>query len=176
MTPSDEDFLKVAIEEADLAFAEDEVPIGAVIVVKSEDAGTELVVARAHNLCESRNDPTAHAEMLAIRAACDAVGAGRLDRATLYSTIEPCAMCAGAILHARIERVVFGASDAKFGAAGSIVDLLTQADLAGPKFNHVVSVTRGVLLDACRDRMQRFFRVKRMAESAARLSTPKTGR
>jgi tRNA(adenine34) deaminase len=150
-----------ALEEADAAYREDEVPIGALIVVARD--GDVVVVSRNHNRCEQRSDPTAHAELLAIQDACRAVGAGRLDRATLYSTLEPCAMCAGAILHARIERVVFGAFDVKFGAAGSQIDLLSQQNVPGPRFNHRTAVTTGVRVDECRERMQRFFREKRNA-------------
>jgi tRNA(adenine34) deaminase len=159
-------FMELALAEADRAFAEDEVPIGAVIVVVDEASGEARVVASERNRCEAAGDPTAHAECLAIRAACRASGAGRLDRATLYSTIEPCAMCAGAILHARIERVVFGAHDPKFGAAGSVVDLLSGADPRVGRFNHQVSVEAGVLASASRDRMQRFFQQKRAAARA----------
>jgi tRNA(Arg) A34 adenosine deaminase TadA len=160
----DEAFLWMALEEADLGFAEDEVPIGAVIAVG------EAVVARAHNRCEALADPTAHAECLAIREACAALGAGRLDGATLYCTIEPCAMCAGAILHARIDRVVFGAHDPKFGAVGSIVNLLDPR----LRFNHAVAVAAGVLAEPCRDRMQRFFRARRGGASVSdSVSTPR---
>lgn len=160
--------MRLALAEADTAAAADEVPIGAIVVVRSEDGASLTVVARAHNLCEARTDPTAHAEILAIQAACMAAGAGRLDRATLFSTIEPCAMCAGAILHARFERVVFGAFDAKFGAAGSVVTLLTNDGASQPRFNHKVAVTAGVLEADCRIRMQQFFRQKRMQQAAMR--------
>ncbi|MFN0205655.1 MAG: nucleoside deaminase [Planctomycetota bacterium] len=155
-----------ALGEADAAFREDEVPIGAVIVIDTENG--LVAIASNHNRCEQRLDPTAHAEILAIQDACKAAGAGRLDRATLYSTIEPCAMCAGAILHSRIERVVFGAFDTKFGAAGSQTDLLTQSAPNSPKFNHKTAVTPGVLIDACKERMQRFFQQKRRAANAAK--------
>lgn len=158
--------LRLAIDEADRAFAEDEVPIGAILVVENEARSEARVLAAEHNRCEARRDPTAHAELLAIQEACRKVGAGRLDRATLFSTIEPCAMCAGAILHARIERVVFGAHDPKFGAAGSVVDLLTGGDSNIRKFNHRTAVTPGVLADECRERMQRFFQLKRAAAKA----------
>ncbi len=159
--------MELAIEEARAAFAEDEVPIGAVLVVGGR------VVARDHNRCEQDLDPTAHAECLAIRAACRVVGAGRLDDATLYCTLEPCAMCAGAILHARLDRVVFGAHDPKFGAAGSVVDLLdgpssAGGDGPGPKFNHRSEVVAGVLEAPCRDLLQRFFRAKRAQPPSAR--------
>jgi tRNA(adenine34) deaminase len=163
---SDDAFMKLALAEADRAFAEDEVPIGAVIVAFDESRGEARLLASAHNRCEAHGDPTAHAELVAIRTACAAVGAVRLDRATLYSTIEPCAMCAGAILHARIERVVFGAHDPKFGAAGSVVDLLSGADPKVGKFNHRVALTAGMLAEASRDLMQRFFQRKR-AEAKA---------
>lgn len=176
MGRTDEEFLKIALEEADRAYELDEVPIGAIVVIRSEDGLSESIVGRGRNRCEELKDPTAHAEMFAIREACAAAGAGRLDRATLYSTLEPCAMCAGAILHARIERVVFGAFDTKFGAAGSVVDLLMQSDLTRGKFNHTTEFQSGILLDECRERMQRFFREKRNAAQAAKLFTPKSGR
>lgn len=163
--PGDEFWMRIALSEADLAFAEDEVPIGAVIVIATENG--PIAIAQNHNHCEQRLDPTAHAEILAIQDACKAAGSGRLDRATLYSTIEPCAMCAGAILHSRIERVVFGAFDTKFGAAGSQLDLLTQSAPNSPKFNHKTAVVSGVLIEACRERMQRFFQQKRHAANAA---------
>jgi tRNA(adenine34) deaminase len=154
-----------ALDEARHAFAEDEVPIGALILAWNETRTDATLLSRAHNQCESLRDPTAHAEMLAIREACARVGAGRLDRATLYSTIEPCAMCAGAILHARIERVVFGAPDVKFGAAGSVVDLLTGTDPRVGKFNHRTRVRGGVKLDECAEIMRRFFQGKRPPSS-----------
>ena len=164
---SDDAFMKLALAEADRAFAEDEVPIGGGDrCVSTKAAARARLLASAHNRCEAHGDPTAHAELVAIRTACAAVGAVRLDRATLYSTIEPCAMCAGAILHARIERVVFGAHDPKFGAAGSVVDLLSGADPKVGKFNHRVALTAGMLAEASRDLMQRFFQRKR-AEAKA---------
>jgi tRNA(adenine34) deaminase len=161
--------MRLALEQADLAYVEDEVPVGAILVIAGE-SGEERIVARAHNRCESLGDPTAHAEMIAIREACHAVKAGRLDRATLFCTLEPCAMCAGAILHARIDRVVFGAADPKFGAAGSVVDLLRgeNTNIGRDKnwFNHRTEVAGGVLADESAERLRRFFQEKRAAAKA----------
>lgn len=146
----DHAFMGLALEQAADAFERDEVPVGAVIVHEGK------VIAKAHNQCEMLKDPTAHAEMIAITMAAEALGVGRLNGATLYSTIEPCFMCAGAALHARVDRVVFGARDAKFGACGSIDNILQ-----GKKLNHEAALTEGVRLEECRALMQEFFRLRR---------------
>jgi tRNA(adenine34) deaminase len=147
----DEKWMRIALEEAGEALAAGEVPVGAVIV-----RGGELL-ARAHNGPIALNDPSAHAEMLAIRRAAAAAGNYRLPGATLYVTLEPCLMCAGAILHARIERLVFGAADPKGGAAVSLYRVLDDTRL-----NHAVAVAGGVLAEACKEILSGFFREKRI--------------
>jgi tRNA(adenine34) deaminase len=143
--------MELALEEAALAREAGEVPVGAVIV-----RGEELL-ARAHNRPISLPDPSAHAEILAIRRAAAAAGNYRLAGAMLYVTLEPCIMCAGAIIHARIERLVFGAVDHKNGAAVSLYRLFEDR-----RFNHAVAVTGGVLREACAEILSRFFREKRL--------------
>src|SRR5438093_1727409 len=123
--PTHEHYMRAAYREAERAFAEDEVPIGAVIVHQSK------IIAAAHNQREQLRDPTAHAEMIAITQAAQAVGNWRLDRCTLYVTLEPCPMCAGAIVLARMPRVVYGAADPKAGAAATLFRLLDD-----PRLNH----------------------------------------
>ena len=146
-------FMREALREAALALSLGEVPVGAVVVKGSE------VIARAHNLTETSRDPTAHAEMLAIRDAARAVGAWRLEGTTLYVTLEPCPMCAGAIVEARIPLVVFGAGDPRSGAAGSVMDVLGTVEL-----NHRPEVIRGVLREECGEVLKRFFRERRQTE------------
>jgi tRNA(adenine34) deaminase len=148
---SDEIFMKRAIDEAARALDHDDVPIGAVIV----KAGR--VIARGHNQVELLRDPTAHAEMIAVTAAAEALGSKWLSDCTLYVTIEPCSMCAGALVLARIPRVVFGAVDLKAGAGGSIVDILDHK-----KLNHRVKVTPGVLEGDCAALVKEFFKKKRV--------------
>ncbi|WP_223811994.1 tRNA adenosine(34) deaminase TadA [Geobacillus sp. 46C-IIa] len=143
----DEYYMKLAIEEAKKAEQIGEVPIGAVIVQDGR------VIARAHNLRETEQRAIAHAEILAIDEACQAIGSWRLERATLYVTLEPCAMCAGAIVLSRIERVVFGASDPKGGCAGTLMNLLQES-----RFNHQADVTSGVLASECGSLLSDFFR------------------
>jgi len=147
-----EDIMQQAIFEARQAALEDEVPVGAVLVAPD---GT--VLAKAHNQTIRLCDPTAHAEILALRSAAQAVGNYRLLETTLYVTIEPCIMCMGALLHARVARIVYGAKDPKWGAAGSCYDLAAE-----PRFNHVIDVQGGVLEKACRELIQAFFRHKRL--------------
>ena len=143
--------MKMALAEAELAGQANEVPIGAIIV--GADGG---LLARARNSTISRMDPTGHAEILAIRAAARTLGNYRLLGATLYVTIEPCVMCMGAALHARLARVVFGAPDPKWGAAGSLFTFQTDS-----RFNHRAEVIGGVLEDRCRKLMQDFFSIRR---------------
>lgn len=139
-----------ALAEARLALEHDDVPVGAVVVVDGQ------VVARAHNERELRGDPTAHAEVLALRAAAEAVGNSRLDGATLVSTLEPCPMCAGAALLSRVERVVFGAEDPKTGSLGSLYNFG-----ADPRLNHEFAVQARVLQDECGALLTDFFAAKR---------------
>jgi tRNA(adenine34) deaminase len=139
-----------ALAEARAAAAHDDVPIGAVVVVDGE------VVARAHNRREVDSDPTAHAEILALRAAARDRGHWRLDDATLYVTLEPCAMCAGALVLARLERVVFGADDPKAGAVGALWDIPRD-----PRLNHRVEVVRGVTAGECSGLLKDFFAARR---------------
>jgi tRNA(adenine34) deaminase len=142
--------MELAIEEARKAERHDDVPIGAVVARDGE------VLASAGNERELRGDPTAHAEVLAIQAAAARLGGWRLPGTTIYVTLEPCAMCAGAIVLARIPLVVFGARDPKAGAAGSVLDLLDE-----PALNHRPEVIDGVLADACGALLEDFFRARR---------------
>lgn len=140
-----------AVIEAQQAAWEDEVPVGAVLVSQN---GT--VLAKTHNQTITRCDPTAHAEILAIRSAAEALGNFRLLNTTLYVTIEPCIMCMGALLHARVSKIIYGAKDPKWGAAGSCYNLA-----ADPRLNHVIDVEGGVLEKECRELIQTFFKAKR---------------
>jgi len=144
---SEEKFMRAALAEARKGFSEDEVPVGAVVVVDGK------IVARAHNLRESLIDPTAHAEILAIKKAAKKLGGWRLNRATLYTTLEPCPMCAGAIVHARVKELVYGADDPKAGACGSIMNIVSSGHL-----NHRVKVRSGVLKKESSEILKRFFR------------------
>lgn len=143
---SDDHFMREALRQAHKAFAAEEVPVGAVIVREGR------VIARAFNQVELLKDATAHAEMLAITQAEGALGDWRLTDCTLYVTKEPCAMCAGAIVHARLARVVFGVGDPKAGAAGGAMNLLQF-----PAFNHRCEITGGVRGAECRDLLKSFF-------------------
>lgn len=147
MMSNDEYYMKLAIEEAKKAERIGEVPIGAIIVQDGR------VIARAHNLRETEQRAIAHAEVLAIDEACRVTGSWRLERAVLYVTLEPCAMCAGAIVLSRIERVVFGASDPKGGCAGTLMNLLQES-----RFNHQAEVASGVLAEECGALLSGFFR------------------
>jgi tRNA(adenine34) deaminase len=144
--PRDEYFMRLALREAELALEHDDVPIGAVIVHEGE------VIGAAHNEREVRGDPTAHAEISALREAARALGTWRLTDAVMYVTLEPCAMCAGAIVLARVSRVVFGATDPKAGAAGSVLDVLAE-----PRLNHRPEVASGLLAADSAHLLQSFF-------------------
>lgn len=144
--------MRLALAEAGRALEHGDVPIGAVVVAQADGR----VLAAAHNERELRADPTAHAEVLALRAAAAALGSWRVLGATLYVTLEPCAMCAGAVVLARVPRVVFGCADPKAGAAGSVLDVL-----AVPQLNHRPEVRGGVLADACSEQLRAFFRARR---------------
>jgi len=145
--------MRFALAEAHEAAREDEVPIGAIIVGPGPDFE---VIARAHNTPRGACDPTAHAEILAIRAATGRSGYQRLDGCTLYTTVEPCFMCAGALVHARLHRVVFGTRDPKFGGTVSLGTVLATEGL-----NHRVLQTEGVLAEEARTLLRGFFRAKR---------------
>jgi len=142
--------MKLALQEAERALEEDEVPVGAVIVHE------DRVIGSAHNQRETLRDPTAHAEMIAITQAAEALGSWRLEGATLYATLEPCPMCAGAILQARIATVVYGAADPKAGAVHTLYHLLDDKRL-----NHDCLVVSGVLAEPCGTILTRFFREQR---------------
>jgi tRNA(adenine34) deaminase len=150
LTPDDERLMGRALDQARRCPEHDDVPIGAVVARGGE------VLAESGNERELAKDPTAHAEILALRAAAGAVGSWRLDGCSLYVTLEPCAMCAGAIVLSRIDRLVFGASDPKAGFAGSLGDLVRD-----PRLNHEVSLTGGVLETECGDLVRAFFRDRR---------------
>ncbi|HPD56354.1 MAG TPA: tRNA adenosine(34) deaminase TadA [Smithellaceae bacterium] len=153
---TDEEFMKAALEEARLAYKEGEVPVGAVVVNGGK------ILARAHNSPLLNNDPSAHAEMLALRKAAQKLGNYRLTDAELFVTLEPCVMCAGAIIQARISRIVFGARDPKNGAVVSLYKILSDGRL-----NHQAIVTEGVLSEECGEILSRFFREKRITSAPA---------
>ncbi|MCX5881319.1 MAG: tRNA adenosine(34) deaminase TadA [Deltaproteobacteria bacterium] len=143
--------MNLALSEAAAAFQEEEVPVGAVLISESG-----LVLASTHNRTISLSDPTAHAEILALRHAAKQIQNYRLLKTTLYVTVEPCMMCMGAIIHARVSRLVYGAGDSKWGAAGSLYDLS-----ADNRLNHCLEVIPGVCETKCREILQRFFRDRR---------------
>ena len=148
--PRDEYFMRLALREAQAALGHDDVPIGAVVVHDGE------VIAAAHNERELRQDPTAHAELLALREASRVLGSWRVLDAVLYVTLEPCAMCAGAVVLARVARVVYGTVDPKAGAAGSVLDVLAQ-----PRLNHRPDVAAGLLAEECAALLTEFFGSRR---------------
>ena len=149
-SPRDDHFMRLAVREAERALEHGDVPIGAVVVRDDE------VIGAGHNERELRQDPTAHAEILALREAAAAAGSWRVLDAVLYVTLEPCAMCAGAIVLARVPRVVFGASDPKAGACGSVLDVLGE-----PRLNHRPVVAGGLLGEQCAGLLSAFFASRR---------------
>lgn len=155
MPTLDNIYMSEALKEAVKAFDADEVPVGAVIVHDGR------IIARAHNQIKLLKDPTAHAEMIALTQASAHLVSERLLNTTLYVTVEPCAMCAGAMVLARIKRLVFGIEDAKTGAAGSVMDVVNNK-----KLNHRISVTRGVLKDESLGILKEFFALKRKRRQA----------
>ncbi|MBI1747629.1 MAG: tRNA adenosine(34) deaminase TadA [Acidobacteria bacterium] len=155
----DQKYMRAALREAAKAALRAEVPIGAVIV---QD---ERIIGRGHNQPIERNDPTAHAEVVALRQAARKLGNYRLTQATLYVTVEPCAMCAGAMVLARMKRLVYGANDAK---AGGVVSIFRIAD--SPRLNHRVQIEGGMLEAECREILQRFFRTKRGRSGPLRIA------
>jgi tRNA(adenine34) deaminase len=150
MKPLDTLFMAEALKEAQRAFAEDEVPVGAVIVQDGK------IIARGHNQVERLKDPTAHAEMVALTSAANHLGTKWLSQVSLYVTIEPCAMCAGAMVLARIKNLYYGAKDLKTGACGSVVNIVRHR-----KLNHRIKVIPGVLKDECGNLLKDFFKHKR---------------
>ncbi|MBJ7329431.1 MAG: tRNA adenosine(34) deaminase TadA [Solirubrobacteraceae bacterium] len=142
--------MRLAIREAERALEHDDVPIGAVVVRNGE------VIGAGHNERELREDPTAHAEILALREAARAVGSWRVLESVLYVTLEPCAMCAGAIVLGRVPRVVYGTTDPKAGAAGSVLDVLNE-----PRLNHRPEVVGGLLQEECAELLRAFFAARR---------------
>jgi tRNA(adenine34) deaminase len=153
---NDYDYMAMALEEAEQGYRKNEVPVGAVLVREGH------ILARAHNSPITMNDPSAHAEMLVLRQAAETARNYRLVGAELYVTLEPCVMCAGAILQARLTRVIFGARDPKSGAVLSLYGLLSD-----DRMNHQVSVTEGILQEECGEILSRFFREKRVIAASA---------
>lgn len=149
-TMSDSDFMQIALDLAQQAAAAGEVPVGAIVVKDGE------IIGRGSNAPITTHDPTAHAEIRAMRDAAQRIGNYRLVGCTLYVTLEPCAMCSGAIQHARIAKVIYGANDAKTGACGSVVNLMAE-----PKLNHHTEVTGGVLAQECGAVLSAFFSARR---------------
>ena len=152
---SDFDYMRIALHEAKLAGDEGEVPVGAVVVCDGR------IVGRGRNACERLNDATAHAEMVAITAASQGLGTWRLEDCTLYVTLEPCPMCMGACLNARVKRVVYGAFEPKAGACGSVVDLRAPVG-----YNHAIEATSGVLGQESGELLKSFFRALRERKRA----------
>lgn len=147
---ADENLMQAALEEARAAASAGEVPIGAVAVIEGQ------IVARGQNRVLRDVDPTAHAEMVALRAAAKTIGNYRLVECELFVTLEPCAMCAGAMIHARLGRLVYGAADTKAGAAGSVLEVLNH-----PRLNHQMAIASGLLADECGELLRAFFRERR---------------
>jgi tRNA(adenine34) deaminase len=147
---SDETYLQLAIEQARLAAEAGEVPVGAIVVFEGE------IIGRGRNSVLGTNDPTAHAEIVALRETALRLNNYRLTGCELYTTLEPCSMCAGAIIHARIGRLVYGASDPKAGAAGSVLSVINH-----PQLNHRMKVTAGVMAEECGELLRNFFRERR---------------
>ena len=154
MADDDLHFMQAAIDLAKAAAERGEIPVGAVIVRELD--GQHLIVGTGGNQRQADSDPTAHAEIVALRAAGAALANYRLEQCTLYVTLEPCAMCAGAMVHARIARLVFGAFDPKAGAAGSVLTVLNH-----PQLNRQIEVTGGILAEECGDLLRRFFQSRR---------------
>jgi tRNA(adenine34) deaminase len=148
--PRDEYFMRLALREASRALEHEDIPVGAVVVVAGE------VLGAGHNERELRADPTAHAELIALRDAARSLGSWRVLESVLYVTLEPCAMCAGAVVLARVPRVVFGTTDPKAGAAGSVLDVLAE-----PRLNHRPEVQSGLLAQECADLLRSFFASRR---------------
>jgi len=151
MSPKHINFMNLALSEAGIAGQKNEIPIGAVLIAENDE-----LLSAAHNKTIILKDPTAHAEILALRSAAEKIGNYRLLKTTLYVTVEPCPMCMGALLHARVSRVVFGTRDPKWGAAGSLYNLAEDH-----RFNHQPEIIEGICKSECQKLMQDFFRQKR---------------
>ena len=151
MNPKHIHFMNLALSEANKAGQKNEIPIGAVLVAENGE-----LIAAAHNKTITLKDPTAHAEILALRSAAEKIGNYRLLKTTLYVTVEPCPMCMGALLHARVSKIVFGTRDPKWGAAGSLYNLAEDH-----RFNHQPEVIEGICKSECKKLMQDFFSEKR---------------
>ena len=151
MNPKHIDFMNLALSEASKAGQKNEVPIGAVLIAENDE-----LLSAAHNKTIILKDPTAHAEILALRSAAEKIGNYRLLKTTLYVTVEPCPMCMGALMHARVSKVVFGTRDPKWGAAGSLYNLAEDR-----RFNHQPQIIEGICESECKKLMQDFFREKR---------------
>ena len=159
MLKDDSYFMKLALNEANKAFLKDEVPVGAVIVKDG------MVLSKGHNLKESKNDPTAHAEIIAIKKACKKIKSWRLNGCKIYVTIEPCPMCAGAIIASRVEEVIYGVSDEKGGSFGTILNLSNVSGL-----NHKVNVKSNVLANECSMIIKNYFKNKREVKKCKKLT------
>jgi tRNA(adenine34) deaminase len=155
----DESFMREALAQADFAEEKGEVPVGAVVVIDNE------IVATGYNLSICNHDPTAHAELIAVRDAAARIENYRLIDATVYVTLEPCPMCAGMLVHARVKRLVYGAADYKTGACGSVYDIACS-----DKLNHVIDITPNVLADECADKISSFFKKRREQKKQAKKS------
>lgn len=151
MNPKHSKFMNLALSEARKAEQKNEIPIGAVLIAEDDE-----LLSAAHNKTIILNDPTAHAEILALRSAAEKIGNYRLLKTTLYVTVEPCPMCMGALLHARVARVVFGTRDPKWGSAGSLYNFAEDR-----RFNHQPEVIEGICKSECKKLIQNFFRAKR---------------
>ena len=151
--PNHQYWMKIALEEAKLAAFQDEVPVGAVLVLNDQE------ISRGHNMPLQMHDPSAHAEIVVLRKAATALENYRLPGLTLYVTLEPCLMCAGAIMNSRISKVYFGASDRKTGVAGSVINAFDNTQL-----NHHCSIEGGVLAEECATVLKDFFKIKRLAK------------
>ncbi|MES2071671.1 MAG: tRNA adenosine(34) deaminase TadA [Pseudomonadota bacterium] len=158
---TDRDFMALAYAQAEIARSLGEVPVGAVLVKDG------IVIAAGYNHPIARHDPTAHAEIMALRAAAEVVGNYRLPGCELYVTLEPCVMCSGAMMHARLARVIFGASDPKTGACGSVLNLFEQDQL-----NHHTVVTGGVMAEECGNLLKDFFAARREAAAERKRLLP----
>ena len=149
-SPDDKKWMRIALQEAEKALEQEDVPIGAIAVRNN------TIIGRGYNKREAEQDPTAHAEMIAIRQASRVIGHWRLEDVTLYCTLEPCAMCAGAMVLARLPRLVYATTDPKAGAGGSIMDITRHPDL-----NHQVEITHGLFADEAAEQIRAFFRMLR---------------